>query len=192
MKKENVLKKEFNKRDVERMRNLVKGNAGDRTTQSIGYSKKQEFHKEGDVWEENDRTWTIENGLKQNVTKLDKAKKAHLFPMFCSSCKSKMTPHIDKQYYKIHKKCLNCVIDMEHQIRTDGKWDEYEKEMKNKEIDSIIEDYKKWIKDFLGGNTQSYIAENGDIETWKENNNKEELVKRLEDGITFLKSMKVS
>jgi hypothetical protein len=74
----------------------------------------------------------------------------------------------------------------------DGKWDEYEKEMKNKEIDSIIEDYKKWIKDFLGGNTQSYIAENGDIETWKENNNKEELVKRLEDGITFLESMKVS
>ena len=70
MKKENVLKKEFNKRDVERMRNLVKGNAGDRTTQSIGYSKKQEIHKEGDVWEENDRTWTIENGLKQNVTKL--------------------------------------------------------------------------------------------------------------------------
>lgn len=192
MSKENVLKKEFNKRDVERMRNLVKGNAGDRTTQSIGYSKKQEFYKEGDVWEENDRIWTIKNGLKQNVTKLDKAKKSHLFPMFCSSCKSKMTPHIDKQYYKIHKKCLNCVIDMEHKLRTDGKWDEYEKEMKNKEIDSIIKDYKKWIKDFLEGNTQSYIAENGDIETWKENNNKEELVKRLEDGITFLKSMKVS
>ena len=89
MKKENVLKKEFNKRDVERMRNLVKGNAGDRTTQSIGYSKKQEFHKEGDVWEENDRTWTIENGLKQNVTKLDKAKKVHFFPMFCPKCRDK-------------------------------------------------------------------------------------------------------
>lgn len=192
MKKDNVLKKEFSKRDVERMRNLVKGNAGDRTTQGVGYSKKQEFHKEGDVWEEDGRTWTIENGLKQNVTKLDKAKKAHLFPMFCSSCKSKMTPHIDKQYYKIHKKCLNCVIDMEHQIRVDGRWEEYEKEMKNKEIDSIIEDYKKWINDFLEGNTQSYIAENGDIETWKENTNKEDLVKRLEEGIIFLESMKVS
>ena len=95
--------------------------------------------------------------------------------MFCPSCKSKMTPHIDKQYFKMHKKCLNCVIDMEHQIRTDGKWDEYEKEMKNKEIDCIIEDYKKWIDDFLQGNTQSYIAENGDIETWKENQNKEDL-----------------
>lgn len=192
MKKDNVLKKEFSKRDVERMRNLVKGNAGDRTTQGVGYSKKQEFHKEGDIWEEDGRTWTIENGLKQNVTKLDKAKKAHLFPMFCPSCKSKMTPHIDKQYYKIHKKCLNCVIDMEHQIRVEGRWEEYEKEMKNKEIDSIIEDYKKWIKDFLEGNTQSYIAENGDIETWKENSNKEELIKRLEEGITFLESMKVS
>lgn len=81
---------------------------------------------------------------------------------------------------------------MEHQIRTEGKWDEYEKEIKNKEIDATIEDYKKWINDFLEGNTQSYIAENGDIETWKENSNKEELIKRLEEGIIFLESMKVS
>lgn len=192
MSKVQGLNKQFSEKDVNRMRNLISGKYGDKVGQSIGYKKAEVKHKEGDIWEEDGRTWTIENGLKQNVTKLDKAKKAHLFPMFCPSCKSKMTPHIDKQYFKMHKKCLNCVIDMEHQIRTKGKWDEYEKEIKNKEIDATIEDYKKWINDFLEGNTQSYIAENGDIETWKENSNKEELIKRLEEGITFLESMKVS
>ena len=46
---DNVLKKDFNKKDVERLRNLVKGKAGERTTQGIGYTKKEEFHKEGDI-----------------------------------------------------------------------------------------------------------------------------------------------
>ena len=68
---DSILKKEFNKKDVERLRNLVKGKSGKRTTQGIGYTKKQEFHKEGDIWEENGRKWTIKDGIKQNITKLD-------------------------------------------------------------------------------------------------------------------------
>ena len=56
---DNILKKEFNKKDVERLRNLVKSKSGERTSQGIGYTKKQEFHKEGDIWKENGRKWTI-------------------------------------------------------------------------------------------------------------------------------------
>ena len=73
--KDNVLKKEFKKKDVERLRNLVKGKYGEKTGQSIGYKKEEKFHNEGDVWEENDRTWTIKDGIKQNITKLDEIKK---------------------------------------------------------------------------------------------------------------------
>ena len=43
------LKKEFKKKDVERIRNLVKGQAGKRTGEGIGYSKKEEFYEEGDT-----------------------------------------------------------------------------------------------------------------------------------------------
>ena len=71
----NVLKKEFQKRDVERLRNLVKGKHGDRSTMGIGYNgETQEDHKEGDVWEEKGKTWTIRDGIRENVTKLDKIK----------------------------------------------------------------------------------------------------------------------
>jgi len=45
---DNILKKEFNKKDVERLRNLVKGKAGERTTQGIGYTKKEVGNKEID------------------------------------------------------------------------------------------------------------------------------------------------
>ena len=44
--KDNILKKEFKKKDVERLRNLVKGKGAERTGAGVGYTKKQEFHKE--------------------------------------------------------------------------------------------------------------------------------------------------
>ena len=82
MSKDSVLKKEFQKRDVERLRNLVQGKYGEKTRSSVGFTKKQDFYKEGDIWEVDGRTWTIKDGLKQNITKLDTAKKAHVMPLF--------------------------------------------------------------------------------------------------------------
>ena len=75
---ENVLKKQFGKKDVTRLRNLMTGKHNSKTGQSVGYNKKQSFYKEGDVWEEDGRKWTIKNGIKQNITKMDRAKKAYL------------------------------------------------------------------------------------------------------------------
>ena len=66
--KENILKKEWSKRDVKRARNLLSGKTNERTIKGVGYSKKNKFHKEGDIWEENGRKWTIKNGLKQNIS----------------------------------------------------------------------------------------------------------------------------
>ncbi len=81
MKNDSVLKKEFKHNDVNRLRNLVQGKYGDRTTMGTGYTKAKEFHDEGDVWEEDGRSWTIKNGVKQNITKLDKAKEGmHKYP----------------------------------------------------------------------------------------------------------------
>ena len=63
MSKETVLKKQFQKRDVERLRNLMKGKYGEKTRSSVGFSKADDFYKEGDVWEVDGRTWTIKNGI---------------------------------------------------------------------------------------------------------------------------------
>ena len=73
MSQDNVLKKEFTKKDVQRLRNVFTGKTGERSTDGIGYTKQQEFHKEGDVWIKDGREWTIKDGIKQNVTKLDQA-----------------------------------------------------------------------------------------------------------------------
>ena len=45
--KDNVLKKEFNKKDVQRLRNLVQGKYGEKSGQSVGYKKDEKFCKKG-------------------------------------------------------------------------------------------------------------------------------------------------
>ena len=75
---ENNLKKEFAPRDVQRMRNIITGDTGARTQIQTGYEKKDEVHKEGDVWIEDGKKWTIKNGIKQTVTKLDELSLIHI------------------------------------------------------------------------------------------------------------------
>ena len=47
-----MLKKEFNRKDVERMRNLITGKAESSSESQIGYKKKRTIRKEGDIWTE--------------------------------------------------------------------------------------------------------------------------------------------
>ena len=61
------LKKEFKKKDVTRMRNLITGKSGEKTQVLTGYEKKNESYKEGDIWEESGRNWTIKNGIKATM-----------------------------------------------------------------------------------------------------------------------------
>ena len=60
-----MLNKEFKRKDVERMRNLIKGKTGESAELQVGYRAKKEDHKEGDIWEEGGKKWTIKNGIKQ-------------------------------------------------------------------------------------------------------------------------------
>ena len=90
MAKESLLKKEFSSKDVNRARNLVNKDFSAKTVDGVGYSKAQVAHKEGDVWEESGRTWTIKDGIRQNITKLDSAKKALQTPLACPKCKGTM------------------------------------------------------------------------------------------------------
>ena len=184
------LKKEFKKRDVERMRNLITGKNGKKTTLGIGYKKKKAHHEEGDVWEEDNRTWTIKDGIKQNITKLDKAKKAHLMPIFCPDCSKPMTYWQDKNFYTLYKRCFNCQVDFEGKLRVEGLFEEYKKNIVNDDIDHFITDYSQFIEDCLNNNTESFISEAGDIEKWKGKINKELVEKSKEETIEYLKSLK--
>ena len=160
------LKKEFQEKDVERLRNLITGKHGEKTRSSVGFSKAEEFYNEGDIWESNGRTWTIKNGIKQNITKLDKAKKAYVMPLLCPCCKKVMKKRIDKSTYNLHKKCFNCVAEMEHKIKLEGKWEEYTHNLHNQQIDHNLKEFKSFVKEKLEESNNSFVSEDGDVERW--------------------------
>jgi len=188
MKKQSVLKKEFKQRDVERMRNLVKGKYGDKTTVGIGYDKVQEFHDEGDVWQEDGRTWTIKNGVKQNITKLDKAKENMVLPLFCPKCSKTMKPHLDKRWFLINNHCYNCQVDYEFQLRKEGKLEETQNNVVNDHIDGITKDFEVWFDEMIN-EKNSFITEQGDVEKW-DGSGKEALLKQKQEALEYLKSLK--
>jgi hypothetical protein len=190
MNQDNVLKKEFARKDVERLRNLMQGKYGEKTTIGVGYSKPEEFHKEGDVWESDGRSWTIKDGIKQNITKLDKAKKAHLMPLMCPKCSKVMKNKNDKTYYKIHKTCFKCVILKEEDLKREGKWEEYQREIKNSEIDNKIVEFKAYVADKLQETNHGFISEAGDKETWKGKVNTERVDENIKDVVKYLESLK--
>lgn len=182
---ESLLKKEFKKRDVERIRNLVKKDYTSRTSIGIGYSKVEEVHKEGDIWEENGKKWTIKNGIKQNITKLDAAKKAVRTPLTCPKCGGPMNLPLHEKMYKIHGFCFDCTLMYEAELRKAGLFKQYEKRMMQGNIKAFLQDLDDWVLDFIN-TSESYVTEQGDIEEW--NNNKTQEKKIMLENIQKYKS----
>lgn len=82
-------------------------------------------YEEGDVWEDVDgKKWTIKNGIKQTVTKLDAAKT----PWFCPQCEKAMNHRFDTRSYNRLGKCYDCAIKEETKMRYEGTWETYAKE----------------------------------------------------------------
>ena len=181
---ENILKKEFGKKDVTRLRNLVTGKTGEKTGQSVGYNQKEEFHEEGDVWVEGDRKWTIKEGIKQNVTKLSKARNSNMVPLFCPKCKKVMNKGMDPSYYLGTNQCFKCFKKFETNLKAAGLWDEWNKKTTNGNIDFFITWYKDWVMDSLNVSNTSFISEQGDVERWNGGVNKAKAIEALNKTIT--------
>jgi hypothetical protein len=187
---ENALKREFSQRDINRIRNIITNNTNAATGIQTGYSKTYIEHKEGEVWEENGRQWTIKNGIKQTVSKLDKFKKLIVLPITCPKCNKPMIiSHANKVMYSIHSMCLNCVIDMEAQLKLNGTFDEYQRKMMNLNKNQSIDDFEDAVQEWLTQQNETYVSEAGDIETWKGGKISAEQIKDIKEYIAKLREV---
>ena len=177
------LNKEFRKTDVNRMRNLIQGKGTTSTGNQIGYSKKTEDYKEGDVWKENKKTWTIKNGIKQTISKLDAIKKEVFMPLCCPKCSKVMKKRLDKPNYKIHKKCFDCVVDFEHKLRIKGEYGDYIKKLKAKNSLDIVDEMESYLLDAINTSNSNFVSEDGVVERWKGGINRVELTKQVKEAV---------
>lgn len=189
MSKESLLKKEFKEKDVNRVRNLVKKDYSGKTISSTGYTKVKTFYSEGDIWEENGRMWTIKNGIKQNITKLNSAKQAVKVPLKCPKCNGSMKHWLAKKMFKIHGFCFNCTVEYEAELRRAGLYKEYEQAMIKGGIKAFTKDLEQWVLNKLDENS-TFVTEQGDIESWNNNSKKveEKILEKLGEYTSYINS----
>lgn len=187
---ESKLQRDFKERDVQRMRNIITKDYGAKTATQVGYTTSYIEHKEGDIWEEQGKKWTIKNGLKQTVTRFDELKRNLSMPLCCPKCLHPMVRgKIDKYMYSIHKICSDCVIENETTLKREGKFEEYEKNIKQQGIKVHIKEMEDVLLELmLSNDEESFITEAGDIETWKGKGiNKQQISQDIQEYIQKLK-----
>jgi hypothetical protein len=190
---ESKLQREFKGRDVQRMRNIITKDYNAKTTTQVGYNKAYVDRKEGDVWEEDGKKWTLKNNIKQTVTRFDSLKKAINLPISCPNCSKGMkTTTLNKKMWPIHKMCFDCVITMETELKRTGGYEEYVRNITNRGVKTYIKDLEDALLDMASESNESFVTEAGDIEKWGGNglDNKkltedlQEYIEKLKDHVT--------
>jgi hypothetical protein len=134
----------------------------------VGWTPTTEDRNEGDVWEDLDgRKWTIKNGIKQTVTKLDAAKT----PLWCPECSKSLSHRLDTKFFNKKGKCWECVIKEETEIRLQGKWREYEESIMRANYIAYLKDMIVELKHLYENTTAPEIIHADDtrilmIEKW--------------------------
>jgi hypothetical protein len=99
-----------------------------------------------------------------------------------------MKPHLDKRFWIMYKRCFNCQVDFESEIKKQGLWEEYEKNIINSDIDSVVKEFMIWSDEIINED-ESYITENGDVESWI-GKGKEVLLQNRDETIKYLQNLK--
>jgi len=121
--------------NIEKIQKMVKG-IYNRPIQ-VGYVSKT-LRKEGEEWEDhNGRKWKIEDGQRKQINKvpprgIDK----------CSDCKKLILKDIDQDTYNRMNRCYHCQINFEVDLKAEGKWEDWVKEMEEKRWEAILKEYE--------------------------------------------------
>jgi hypothetical protein len=69
--------------------------------------------------------------------------------------------------WKVHKMCIDCVIDMEHEHKLNGTYEQYEKDLMRKNIEAWLIDARAEmgaIKELL--TKAEFVNSDGTVEKW--------------------------
>ena len=70
--------------------------------------------------------------------------------------------------WPIHGMCFNCVIKMETELKRDGKFEEYQRNINVNSLKTHIKELEDALLEIvLSEDKESFITEAGDIEEWR-------------------------
>ena len=190
--------------NIKAVKQMLDGTHKFQTKKSIGFSdakqkaKKNERRKVGDIWDEeiNGITYTVkqENGFRVKKPKNSVAAEVREYLNSYPNCQEKCCKtsynHLDEKMRKIHGMCYDCVINMEHKLQKEGKYDEY---VQKKTYDNAVawlkraEQDVKHLKQVYTEDYSTVANADGQLETWKAKMTPEEFEKTVEQQFTKFK-----
>ena len=84
-----------------------------------------------------------EEERKKSAERFDSLKEFRM-PWFCPKCNKTMKKKLDNKFWRIQGVCFDCIIDMENDLRINGKYESYEKR-------KMLENRLSWVKDMIQG-----------------------------------------
>lgn len=172
------------------VKQLLKGEHVSQTSVQVGYNGEVEekiTRKVGDTWTDSDgNEWEQKEGYS---IKLGKEWQQELHTYLNSfpncpkeTCTCTLPKRMDDKMKKLHGMCFDCVIDMEHKIRLEGKWDEYERNKMKENALAWLEEAER-DKNLIAEELSKLEFANsfGDSEKWDTGVTKEEILQKIED-----------
>jgi len=100
------------------------------------YGKPEPTRKEGDEWNDvHGKKWTVKNGIKQSITKLQSAKT----PWWCPDCGTVLRG-LHLKCWHSRGMCYDCFSIIETKMKNNGTWEEFVKDSKLRNyVDSLKE-----------------------------------------------------
>ena len=68
---------------------------------------------------------------------------------------------------------------MEHKLRIEGKYEEYERNMIAGNAESYLDDLEQYLLEAINTSNNQYVSEQGKVERWKGGINKEEFLEQM-------------
>ena len=173
------------------VKKLIAGQHESQQKIQVGYTEENKedntSRKIGNKWfDEDGNEWEQRNGYKIKLGKewqQELHEYLNTFPNCPNeTCTCGMPKKIDEKMKRIHGMCFDCVIDMEHKIRLEGTWDEYEKrKVKQNALAWLLEAERDKNSIASELSKMEFTNDFGDIEEWKTPFNKEEMLEKIEN-----------
>ena len=154
----------------------------------------EEKRQIGDIWkDEKGEEWEQRAGFKIKKGKLDEIRhmiNANKMPAECPKCGQPMSKKLDMTFWKLEKHCFDCQVDFEHQLRIEGKYEQYEKDRILKNAESWLADAEQEAKEIIEAfrNPLAFANSDGTMEQWEGGMSGDEIANKIQEEFELFKT----
>jgi ribosomal protein L37AE/L43A len=189
-------------RNIEPIKKMLDGTHRTQNKTTVGFSDADKVAKQnqkraiGECWVENGEEWEQREGFKIKKGKMDEIRQliANKMPTTCPKCNNPMTKRLDEKFWKLEKHCFDCQVDFEHNLRIEGKYEEYEKQRMLANAENWLNDAEAEARELAAAfrNPLTYANADGTIENWSGGMTGDEMAEKIENEFELFKENFIS